>query len=208
MKHWLEIEKYEATGRLGPRDRQFVTVWFHGCDRNCPGCVAADWNQKREVDLRVTPELFAWMLTEEHDPDGLVLSGGEPFRQAAGIAAFLEKADSILGRRLDLMVYTGYRYEELMQMAQENAGVRALLERTDILIDGEYIAALDDGLLIRGSSNQRVLFLTDRYTASDLPMEGRREVSLSVSGGEMSLTGIPSGEAKTVWCILKKKFGT
>ena len=73
---------------------------------------------------------------------------------------------------------------------------------------GAGVEITADGLLIRGSSNQRVLFLTDRYTASDLPMEGRREVSLSVSGGEMSLTGIPSGEAKTVWCILKKRFGT
>jgi len=84
---------------------------------------------------------------------GVTFSGGEPFGQALALAE--------LGRRLkgagkELAVYTGYTFEELL--ASGDAGVRALLETVDVLVDGDYREgerSMD--LHFRGSLNQRIL---------------------------------------------------
>lgn len=39
---------------------------------------------------------------------------------------------------------------------------KAFLGKIDLLIDGEYIPELNDGIGLRGSSNQRFHFLTER----------------------------------------------
>ena len=63
-----------------------------------------------------------------------------------------------------VIVYTGYCFEEL----KEVPGADALLAQTDLLIDGPYIQELDDGRSLRGSSNQRIIPLTDRYANPEI----------------------------------------
>jgi len=56
----------------------------------------------------------------------------------------------------DVVIYTGFTYEELLEM--KDSGVTALLSACDILIDGKYIHKLrDTKLQFRGSSNQRII---------------------------------------------------
>jgi len=84
---------------------------------------------------------------------GVTFSGGEPFLRAG---ALIKIATAVKGMGLDLTVYTGYTYEELVTRPDE--GVQALLALADYLIDGPYIHELRDiGLKFRGSSNQRVI---------------------------------------------------
>ena len=66
-----------------------------------------------------------------------------------------------LSRKKDMgvIVYTGYIYEDL----EKNSDAKMLLSKIDLLIDGPYIRHLDDGKSLRGSSNQRIIPLTDRY---------------------------------------------
>ena len=80
-------------------------------------------------------------------------SGGEPFQQAAALAA--------LGRRLkdaglEIAVYTGYTLEELLAGGVPHAD--ELLAVTDTLVDGPFILEQRNLLLrFRGSENQRIL---------------------------------------------------
>ncbi|MDR2597198.1 MAG: radical SAM protein, partial [Treponema sp.] len=83
----------------------------------------------------------------------ITFSGGEPFLQAAELAEVAAAAHLI---NLDIVTYTGFTYEELIE--DNNNGVKALLSATDILIDGKYIHELRSIVLpFCGSSNQRII---------------------------------------------------
>ncbi|MFR8530045.1 MAG: 4Fe-4S single cluster domain-containing protein [Anaeromassilibacillus sp.] len=84
-----------------------------------------------------------------------VTFSGEPFCQPAPLA---ELARKIHESGLDVTVYTGYTYEQLLE--QHNPDTDALLQQADVLIDGRYEQDKRDlTLRFRGSSNQRVIDL-------------------------------------------------
>ena len=121
--------------------------------------------------------------------DGLTISGGEPFLQAEALA---EMIDMIHARcDMGIIVYSGYTIEQL----REHAEASALLDRIDLLIDGPYIRELDDGLSLRGSSNQRAICLTERYCGV-LELFGRtgRETQTFRHSIYNNIVGIPDHE--------------
>ena len=61
----------------------------------------------------------------------------------------------------DIIIYiwTGYTLEQLKELPIYEIGIKPILERIDILIDGPYIAEQRDITLpLRGSRNQRILY--------------------------------------------------
>ena len=59
---------------------------------------------------------------------------------------------------LNIMVYTGYTFENLLAGFKENPQWKELLENTDILVDGPFILQQRSLMLhFRGSKNQRIL---------------------------------------------------
>lgn len=70
--------------------------------------------------------------------------------------ALKELAKKVRERNLDIVVFTGYRYEELEEINDED--INQLLELTDLLIDGRFEKDKKDlSLRFRGSSNQRLI---------------------------------------------------
>ncbi len=59
------------------------------------------------------------------------------------------------------MAYTGYRVEWLLQRGTDQQ--RALLAALDLMVDGPYVERFHAPVLWRGSANQRLLILSDRY---------------------------------------------
>jgi anaerobic ribonucleoside-triphosphate reductase activating protein len=108
--------------------------------------------------------------------------------QAAGLAALARLARQ--KRDLDLICFTGYRYERLLK-SPPNVGVPDLLAEVDVLIDGPFIQSLNDSVGLRGSSNQRIIHMTSRLKGYDLE-SGTRTIEISVTDGELSLIGIPT----------------
>jgi anaerobic ribonucleoside-triphosphate reductase activating protein len=141
---------------LGPGKR--VGIWFCGCPRRCKGCSNPElW--KFQERYKTTPETIFEMVknvSKEHTVDGFTITGGDPFYQPEELKKLLDMLSAISD---DIIVYTGYKREELKPDELENISV---------LIDGEYIEELNDNSLLRGSSNQEVHILDkekkDKYS--------------------------------------------
>lgn len=179
---------------LGPGER--TAIWFQGCHRRCKGCMS---QSSRPLDggrlasiSKICDAIFAQTGIE-----GITVSGGEPFLQPESLYSLLEKVrrNSDLG----IIVYTGFTLEQLQ--ALQNPWIdKTLNGYIDLLIDGEYVEALNDGKSLRGSSNQRVLFLTDRYLPHKHLYEGTtRNAEVRLSGNDIFFVGIPSKETWHQW---------
>ena len=131
-------------------------VFTQGCELRCEGCHnPATWD-KGGGEERLADDLISEMLGNPLT-DGLTLSGGEPFLQAAECEK-LAAAARVKG--LNVWAYTGYTFEELTAKARSEPSVAALLKQIDVLVEGPFVLALRTlSLRWRGSKNQRVLDL-------------------------------------------------
>jgi len=171
----------------GPGER-FV-LWVQGCPLACPGCWNPDtWDFSPRH--RMTVDELEAEIAAVSDIEGVTFSGGEPFAQAVALA---ELARRVRRRDLSVLVFTGYEMDELRSPA-----ARALLAETDVLVSGRFRLGERDLLLpLRGSRNQRIHFLTERYRESDVAAEVKMEVHLEPDGRAV-LTGFPDGRPDEV----------
>jgi len=167
----------------GPGER-FV-VWVQGCPLACPGCWNPDtWSFEHRV-LRDVDELAAEILSVD-GIEGVTFTGGEPFAQARALARL---GRTVRNSGLSVFVFTGYDLEAL-----SSEPARELRAVADVLVAGRYIMA-ERALDIpwRGSSNQQVHFLTDRYSPTSMQDSPELEIWIN-DQGTVSLTGFPDGK--------------
>jgi anaerobic ribonucleoside-triphosphate reductase activating protein len=138
-------------------------IWLQGCSIRCPGCINKDFIPFVQRKIVRPAELAKLVWLEALDVEGITVTGGEPFDQAEGLAVLLSE---IQERGLSTVVYTGYYIEDLR--SRSDPTVDQALGHADILVDGPYLAWEDKNVRGRGSANQRVHFLTNRYDASAL----------------------------------------
>ncbi|MDO5576209.1 MAG: 4Fe-4S single cluster domain-containing protein [Fibrobacter sp.] len=171
---------------LGPGIRS--VIWFHGCGKNCPGCIVRTAGENSDYE-RLSPVQLADWVKENQPVEGITLSGGEPFDQPPNdLMNFLKIIRS--DTDLSVLCYTGYQLDEL----QTNDNLRDLLNCIDVLIDGQYEIENDNNQLWRGSENQKFHFLTDRYKQHAIEWFAARgreiEIEVDISG-HFSLSGLP-----------------
>lgn len=159
MRNLRLIQREPAVTTLGPGQR--YCFWTAGCNRRCPGCTTPESHDGSGYEI--SPAALALEIALSA-PDGVTISGGEPFLQAEAVAETIRSLRQVQGCDIGVIVYTGYRIEELADVP----GAAALLAQTDLLIDGPYVRELDDGGSLRGSSNQRVIPLTPRYDTPEV----------------------------------------
>lgn len=129
------------------------TIFTQGCPHNCKGCHNPQTHDFNGGELIDTDALLV-KVKENPLLDGVTFSGGEPFCQAEALAS-LGKQIKALG--LNIITYTGYTFEHLIDHQNEN-GWGELLKITDFLIDGPFILEQKDWeIKFRGSSNQRYI---------------------------------------------------
>lgn len=134
------------------------TIFVQGCPHHCPGCHNPETHDPQGGTVLPAGEA-ARRILEEIDADpllaGVTFSGGEPMAQAQ---ALLPIAEAVRERGLNLMIYSGWTYEELEARAVTDQAVRRLLDLADYLVDGRFVLEERDlTLLYRGSRNQRFL---------------------------------------------------
>jgi anaerobic ribonucleoside-triphosphate reductase activating protein len=165
-------------------------LWVQGCSVRCTGdCLNPEMLSQAERERIGVNSVAEYIATLQHrwKIDGVTFLGGEPFDQAPALAEL-----GRLVKRVGLTVvsYTGRLYEQLLTAGRDDW--RALLGVTDILIDGPYVTSEASAFLRwRGSANQRILFLSDAYSAAEVfaqPLEKganfilRDDGTLRVSG--------------------------
>ncbi len=160
-------------------------LWVQGCPKRCPGCWNPSFlNETGGTDWTIDKALEA--LTRSSRIEGVTFLGGEPFSQAESLSrlAFLLKS-----KGLSLMAYSGFTLEELRS---QGAAQRELLSQCDILVDGEFIRNQSGPYLWRGSKNQKIHFLTERYKSWECRSdEVYRDFELFFEESRLVLTGDP-----------------
>jgi anaerobic ribonucleoside-triphosphate reductase activating protein len=59
---------------------------------------------------------------------------------------------------LNIWCWTGYTIEQILEQKIHEPGMKKLLEKIDVLVDGRFEQSLFvDGLKFRGSKNQRII---------------------------------------------------
>jgi anaerobic ribonucleoside-triphosphate reductase activating protein len=128
-------------------------IFPQGCPHQCPHCHnPQSWDPDGGKEFSVR-QIIRLIKQQKKTKQGITFSGGEPFLQASELA---DLALAIRQMGLDVVTYTGYTYEELIEDSSD--AVKALVSASDILIDGKYIHDLRSiKLKFRGSSNQRII---------------------------------------------------
>ena len=176
---------YPKTSCLGPGNR--AVLWLQGCLKRCQGCITPEMQPIIEREWIMIKELSEIIAAIE-GIEGVTLVGGEPMLQYKALYNLfkqLKKSDK------SIMVYTGYSYEELLKYPDDK--VKTILSLIDILVDGEYEIENDHNEMWRGSANQRIHFLSDRYKNYQWVTNVRKRViSLHYNDeGRYILIGIP-----------------
>ena len=131
-----------------------LTVFFQGCAHACKDCFNKEtWDFKGGV-LYDIDKIYD-IAMKNPLLDGITLSGGDPLYQVEGA---LELVKLFKNTDLNIMVYTGFTYEELIEISKNKPVMHEFLENIDYLVDGPFVTELRDiSLKFRGSSNQRII---------------------------------------------------
>jgi anaerobic ribonucleoside-triphosphate reductase activating protein len=168
LHDWVPVSTVNGPGRR-------AVIWLQGCRFHCSGCFNPETHDLAPRRLVTPEELWKWIKDVAH-LEGVTISGGEPLLQAAPLADFLQfvRRES----SLSIILYSGYTLSQI-RCLPHGAEVLSLL---DVLIDGlfERDKPAHDG--IRGSTNQQIHFLTDRYTLADLAPRERCEFLIQPDG--------------------------
>jgi anaerobic ribonucleoside-triphosphate reductase activating protein len=178
---------------LGPGRR--IGLWVQGCTIHCKGCVSQDtWPRDASKAIAVA-DLVAWCRrVAPEGPDGVTISGGEPFEQPAALRALL---DGLIAWResakldFDILCYSGF---PLATLERRHA---KLLARLDAVIPEPYADKLPQGNVWRGSSNQPLVPLSERGRARYAPFvdapvrDGDKRMQVAVDGKRVWMIGIP-----------------
>lgn len=136
-----------------------VSFWVQGCPFHCKGCHNPhtwdfDGGFELPSDYYATIKEF---LSANDLQRNLSILGGEPL-----CAENLKLVNDIVSKArndfpsIKILVWTGYLWERLL--GENNALIKNILGKIDILIDGQFVQELKDVTLpLRGSSNQRVI---------------------------------------------------
>lgn len=137
------------------------SLWVSGCSHGCRGC----FNQKAwsyNYGQEFTAETLDLILEDLSRPfiKGLTVLGGEPLdkENIDTVEYVLEKVRDCFGNKKDIVLYTGYLFEEIPEKIKK---------LVDIVIDGKYDMNQPTTKRYRGSDNQRMWVKKDNIWESD-----------------------------------------
>lgn len=131
-----------------------AVLWTQGCAHKCPGCQNAQtWDFDGGGLVPISMVFDA--IDELEYQDGITFSGGDPMFQPEACNAIAEYAKK---KGLNIWVYTGFTFEELIKLSAKKPIYLEFLKKIDILVDGKFVEEQKNlSLLFRGSANQRLI---------------------------------------------------
>lgn len=174
---WYPVTVFGDGNKLG--------VWFQGCNKHCKECISPEF-QPFNAGKELLPSTILNKFIDEI-PDGLVISGGEPFEQPEALLDLVEEFTKKFGN--DIIIYTGYTIDELENKSEPV--FRKIINLTAVLIDGEYDPLKNTGIGLAGSANQNIIIRKnhDRYLNAD---KWKRNIMCVLNtNGRLWLIGVP-----------------
>ena len=169
---------------LGVGER--LGIWTQGCNRFCRGCSNPELQTFDETKDVPPQKIFDATIGWEFD--GVTISGGAPFLQEKDLKTLVQLY-SEAGVE-DILVYTGFTLEELA--AKKDKNIDYVLANISVLIDGPFVEALVDEVPLRGSSNQRVWVLNEKYRqAYQAYLKEEKKVDIFYFSDDAHFIGIP-----------------
>jgi len=129
-------------------------LFFQGCSLNCKGCFN-DCTHDFEGGEEFRIGNIIGDIDKDSLIDGVTYSGGNPIEQPEALYKILYYSRM---RERDSWVYSGYTFEELLELSYTNKYIHGILHFTDVLVDGRFVQEeYEDGLKYKGSRNQRII---------------------------------------------------
>ncbi len=159
---------------LGPGTRYII--WVQGCLKKCKGCYNTEYQPLIENKIFDTKDIITDILKykDKNLLEGITFLGGEPLLQAIQLK---EIAQAVKEKNMTVLCYTGYKYNEIKNIKD----VHELLKYTDVLIDGDFQIDKKINKGFRGSSNQNIIFLTNKYQEKDFDVFNSYEIEIKNS---------------------------
>lgn len=131
-----------------------AVIWTQGCSHNCFGChnpETHEFNGGFEVNIEDLKNEISNLKNQQ----GVTFSGGDPLFQ---VDAVLELVKHCQFEKLNVWLYTGFTYEELIKMTKRNSKLKELLMNVDALVEGKFLLEEKSfDVKFRGSKNQRII---------------------------------------------------
>jgi len=190
---------------LGPGRR--IGLWTQGCALRCPGCCARDtWASDPGRAIPIAAVLQWCRTAAPAGPDGITISGGEPFAQPQALAELLDGLSDWrrgLPQPFDILCYSG------MSLSHLEAAHPEILARLDALIPEPYVADRPSTGAWRGSDNQPLVALSPlglaRYPPGDVPPAPKR-LQFAIDAESIWCIGIPArGDLATLETLCRSR---
>ena len=167
-----------CTEAEGPDKR--LAIWFQGCDKRCVDCCNPELFDLKPAHILTLDELLGIIIKtkEQFGIEGVTFLGGEPTLQQ-GVA---ELTRAIRAMDLGIILFTGKQAEDLPN---------ELKAVVDIIIDGGFERdKRETARNLVGSTNQRIIFTTERYRPHEQWFYTPRpkRVEINIAGG-LFITG-------------------
>ena len=140
-----------------------VALFLSGCTHKCKGCHNPETHDPcygQEITSDTIDGIVQYIQNNPYIT-GITLTGGDPMYDPEKTANLLYSLYNRLGDRwkqLNVWMYTGYKWKQLMDHYQEHNDVGRILTLTDVVVDGRYFEHFaDPRLAFRGSYNQRMI---------------------------------------------------
>jgi len=161
-----------------------TVLWFQGCKLHCTGCWNTQMFSFNPKELYIPSSLLKKILKYKDNIEGISLLGGEPLDQ--NIDELKEFLRLVVEHNLSVMLFTGYEALEIKKYSD-------LLDYVDVLVSGRYKENLrtTEHYLI-GSTNQKIEFLSSRYSESDMLKNANYQEIIIDSDGTERLLGFPN----------------
>lgn len=141
----------QCTEAEGPFKR--LAIWFQGCDKRCEGCCNPQLFDFKPAHILAFDEILQIIIEakERFGIDGITYLGGEPTLQQG----LVELSAAVHAIGLGIILFTGRQEAELPEVLKSSV---------DLIVDGSFEHDKRDiKRNLIGSTNQRLIFTTERY---------------------------------------------
>ena len=138
-----------------------LSFFTQGCPHRCKGChnpETWDYNGGREFTAETLASIISGLTANEIERS-LCIMGGEPMceENLFLVNMIINEVKNTLPQ-VKIFLWTGYIYEELKK--RTDPYTKSILSSIDCIIDGPYEEDKRDiSLFMRGSTNQRIIYL-------------------------------------------------